>query len=242
MKKIFTTLLDSQPPNCDELKTEGSGIAQVNVFQSQLEAEYKTKIKSAGDKTSLSGISTNLLRISCDFFWASFICKFLNSEGVLTDSKKIILESSIDEMMTAGVVDVGDNILKAAFSFLEYCVLSSFHLNAFAAGQGPLVNQLNTESTKRKRIVDRLAKGLTSQKRRRFPISKVKESLQCFTSDEIDQQLNILATHVIVENPSRKSVCLVENLSDNAEIYLKSHCMFKDADIIVLKTMISELS
>ena len=38
----------------------------------------------------------------------------------------------------------------------------------------------------------------TSTVKRRFPISKVKEYFQALNSDEIEQQLRILFTHVIL--------------------------------------------
>ena len=94
---------------------------------------------------------------------------------------------------------------------------------------------------KRKRIVERMARGLTPRKRRRFPISKIKECFQALTSDEIEQQLHILCTHVILEKPSRSSVGLVENLSRDAENYLKAHCIFNDIEIINLKRQITQL-
>ena len=66
LKGIFSTLLDNQPPNCDRLNEEGSGTGRVNVFISQLEAEFRPLFKSPGDENALNGISTNLMRISCD--------------------------------------------------------------------------------------------------------------------------------------------------------------------------------
>ena len=86
-----------------------------------------------------------------------------------------------------------------------------------------------------------MSRGLTSRKKRRFPISKVKECFKAFNSDEIEQQLHILCTHVIVEKPSRMSVGLVQNLSRDAENYLKAHCIYNDNEIIELKRKITEL-
>ena len=67
MKAIFTTLLDSQPPNCDALKAEGSGSALVDIFIKQTEAEFKPLIKSPGDENALNGISANVLRVTVIF-------------------------------------------------------------------------------------------------------------------------------------------------------------------------------
>ena len=75
-KAIFTTLLDSQPPNCDTHKAEGSGSALVYIFIKQTEAEFKSLINSPGDENALHGISANILRVSCNYYWASFICSF----------------------------------------------------------------------------------------------------------------------------------------------------------------------
>ena len=63
-----STLLDSQPPNCDLLKTEGSGVAKVDIFLKQTYAEFKSMIKSPADENCLNGLQSNLLRVSCDFF------------------------------------------------------------------------------------------------------------------------------------------------------------------------------
>ena len=114
-----------------------------------------------------------------------------------------------------------------------------FYLNEFSAGHIPKRTEINPHSKKRKRIVERMAKGLTSNKRRRFQISKVKECFQCYTS--IEEQLKILIAHVIIEKSSRKSVGLVQNLSENAEAYLKTHCLFNEEEITTLKSNINQL-
>ena len=144
-------------------------------------------------------------------------------------------------MKLKGVVTIGDDILNPIFKFLEYCLVGAFHLNEFSAGNVSKKTEINPHSKKRKRIVERMAKGLTSNKRRRFQISKVKECFQCYTSNDIEEQLKILITHVIIEKSSRKSVGLVQNLSENAEAYLKTHCLFKEDEITTLKSNISQL-
>ena len=65
---IYRTLLDSEAPNCDQLKVEGSGIGKVSVFLKQTESEFRSLIESPGDENALNGLQTNLLRVSCDFF------------------------------------------------------------------------------------------------------------------------------------------------------------------------------
>ena len=140
----------------------------------------------------------------------------------------------LDEMKIEGVVTIGDDILQPIFKFLEYCLLGAFHLNEFGASRVPKKSQMNPDSKKRKRIVERMAKGLISNKIRRFQISKVKECFQCYTSNDIEEQIKILVAHVIIERSSRKSVGLVQNLSEKAESYLKSHCMHNDEEIAAL--------
>ena len=86
-----------------------------------------------------------------------------------------------------------------------------------------------------------MAIGLTPRKKRRFPVSKVKESLQSLTANDIDIQLDILTAHVIVERPTRKTASLIRDLSNDAESYLMEHCSFNDQELRSLKRNISEL-
>ena len=79
-------------------------------------------------------------------------------------------------------------------------------------------------------------------KKRRFSIAKVKESLQSINSYEIEEQLNILALHVVVEKPTQKSACLVRDLSVDADTYLRNHCDFNTQQLAELKTKIIELT
>ena len=87
-----------------------------------------------------------------------------------------------------------------------------------------------------------MARGFIPQKRSRFSISKVKESLQCFSSEDIEQQLAVLVSHVIIEKPTRKSISMVRNLRAIAESYLKTPCLYTSNEIDVLKRMMSELT
>ena len=83
-----------------------------------------------------------------------------------------------------------------------------------------------------------MANGLNPNKKRRFPISKIKESLQRINSYEVEEQLNILESRVIIEKPSLKSARLVRNMSQNDETYLKEHCQYNDQEISGLKKKI----
>ena len=85
-----------------------------------------------------------------------------------------------------------------------------------------------------------MANGLTLRKRRRFSISKVNEALQSISKYKIKEQLNLLISHVIIEKPTRKSACLVRNLSNDAETYLKEHCQYNDHELRGLKRKIAQ--
>ena len=85
-----------------------------------------------------------------------------------------------------------------------------------------IVTHNNTK--KRKRIIERMLDGLGPRKKRKFPISKVKESLQCFSGDFIEDQLRLLETHVMVDKPKRRTVQFVENSSLDAIGYLQGNC------------------
>ena len=236
---IYRTLLDSEAPNCDQLKAEGIGISKVCVFLKQTESEFRALIKSPGDENTLNGLQTNLLRVSCDYFWASFICKFLSPEGILTNRKKDLLISGIDEILEAKIIHIGEDLLEPIFIFIRFCLKGSFHLNKLAAGSLPSNVHPNADARKRKRIIERMSIGL--RKKRRFPVSKVKESLQSINPMEVENQLEILSTHVIIERPTRKSACLVRQMSEDAERFLKSECLYNEAELNVLKRKVTLL-
>ena len=77
--RVLTILLDIPPPNADELLEEASGVGRVSVFLSKTRAEFKSLCINPGDKLFLDSLETNLLRVACDFYWADFICGFLDS-------------------------------------------------------------------------------------------------------------------------------------------------------------------
>ena len=152
--------------------------------------------------------------------------------------------TELDDKIKKRIVIIGDDILEPVFEFLRYCLHGSFHLNEFAsagAQAGSNANRQDSCSHKRKRIIERMAIGLTNRKKRRFPISKVKEALQSISAVDIDIQLDILTTHVIVERPTRKTACLIRDLSNDADSYLTQHCSFNIQEIRSLKRKISEL-
>ena len=65
---VFTTLLDTTPPNSDVLLKEGNGIGQLNVFMKQTVAHVSSFIKYPGDALFLLSMETNILRVASDFF------------------------------------------------------------------------------------------------------------------------------------------------------------------------------
>ena len=113
------------------------------------------------------------------------------------------------------------------------------HLNKIGAGSLPSNLQPNADTRKRKRIIERMSIDL--RKKRRFPVSKVKESIQSISSIEVENQLEILSTHVIIERPTRKSACLVRQMSEDAKAFLKSKCLCNEAELNVLKRKVSLL-
>ena len=70
-------------------------------------------------------------------------------------------------MLAARVVYVDDDVLRPMFTFLHYSNLGCFHLNKLL---NPKVDPSNvdTVSRKRKRIVQRMARGYSGLKKRRF--------------------------------------------------------------------------
>ena len=231
---IYRTLLNSEPPNSDQLKAEGSGIAKVSVFLKQTVSEFKSLIKSPGDENSLNGLQTNLLRVSCDFYWASFICKHLSPEGKLTDENKLITD--LRKILEDKIITIDQDLLEPIFKFMRFCLTGSFHLNKLAAGSLPSDVQPNTDARKRKRIIDKMSNGF--RKKRRITLSKIKESVQSINPLVVENQLDILSTQVIIERPTRKSACLIRQMSEDAEKYLKSDCLYNEVEIVNLKRKI----
>ena len=68
IRNIFQKLLDNNPPDSNQLKAEGSGVARVAVFLEQTEAEFQSLGKSPGDLNSLRGLKPNFLRVASDFY------------------------------------------------------------------------------------------------------------------------------------------------------------------------------
>ena len=86
-----------------------------------------------------------------------------------------------------------------------------------------------------------MSEGLNPVKKHWFTMSKAKECLPNINPNEIHEQLQILASHVDIVNPTRKSARLVRNMSDDTKAYLKSDCLFKDNGLEVLMREIAGL-
>ena len=84
--------------------------------------------------------------------------------------------------------------------------------------------------------------GLGPRKKRKFPISKVKESLQWFSGDFIEDQLRLLETHVMVDKPKGGTVQLVENFSLDAIGHLQGNCDFDGNELMGLQEKIQNLT
>ena len=99
------------------------------------------------------------MRVSCDYYWAIFICSFLDEEGYLTLEKERQLHTKLDKILIDRTVLIGDEILDPVFKFMRYCLLGSFALNEFSTGDAP--NKINVESgvLKRKWIIEQMANG-----------------------------------------------------------------------------------
>ena len=70
---------------------------------------------------------------------------------------------------------------------------------------------------------------------------KIKESVQSINQTDVENQLEIFFLHVIIERPTRKSACLIRHMSEDAEKYLKSDCLYNEVELVNLNRKISRL-
>ena len=219
-------------------------MAKLEIFLKQTEAEYKSFVKGAGDENVLNGLETNLIRAASDFHWAHFVCSFLDSSGKLTAEKEKELIVTLDDMILKKSAVISDEVIPPLLEFMRFALMGAFHLNKLATGfrvsQAGEMSR-NTGSLKRKRIVERMSQGCSAEKKRRFAVSKLAESLKSLGKQSVRSQLRILETHVVVEKPTHRSVSLVKELSEDAREYLKTSCGYSNEDIHVLMMKISQL-
>ena len=120
---------------------------------------------------------------------------------------------------------------------MRYTLLSSLHLNRLAVSSPnaqPVIQPQQGVSRKRNRIVTRLSEGYTANKRRKFYICKVHESLCDCSKIEIEEQIRILVTRVVVTKPTPGTVELQRTLSATAQRYLISDCGFTQVQLAAL--------
>ena len=236
--RLLTILLDIPPPNADELLEEGSGVGRVSVFLTRTQAEFKSLCINPGDKLFLDSLETNLLRVACDFYWADFICGFLDSNGILTGVQETRLIRDTSTLVNTGRATIPNHILEPLFCFMRYTLFGALHLNKYAAesqSNSSLLRVTISFGAKRKRIVCRLALGFTAAKRRCFRFSRLKDVLRDINNQVIEEQISILESHVVVTCPTRRSVEISRRFSQNALNYLKNSCGFSDAEITELQ-------
>ena len=140
-------------------------------------------------------------------------------------------------MIIDKVVSIPDYIVESLLTFMRYTLLSSLHLNKLAVGYQnaqPVIEPQQGASRKRNRIVTRLSEGYTRNKKRKFFICKVHESMGDCNKIEIEQQIRILETQVVVTKPTSRTVELVRSLSATAQSYLLSKCGFTQAQLDML--------
>ena len=235
VRSVLSTLLDQPPPDTDTLLEEGSGVGQIKVFLAQTIAEFSSLDNHPGTNSALAGLENNLLRVASDFFWASYICGFLTPHGVLVTEEKTRLEESIKAMLLAKSVVVPDTIIEPLIIFMRYTIIGAAHLNTLTSegmNANPVLEHLPAASLKRKRIIERLALGLTRDKKRRFPLSRVKEALGRENSSCVEDQVTILESHSIVVRPTNRTVQLVRAFSALARNYMVANCALTDADVV----------
>ena len=243
----FRALLDNTSPGAKELSHEASGCGQVSVFLEQMIAEFSPRVKTSGDLTFLRGLEDNILRIAADFFWAFFITKYLNTDGVLVNTQEKLLNRDLDVILQEQVITIPEEIMPYLFSLLRYIVNGVFVLNRFAScseedEQAADMIAPDDKSRKRFRLVDRLSQGFGPRKKRKFYISKLDKAIAEMTRAEIEQQIRILKSQAVLTSRSRQSVELERNLNDGALAYLKNECNFSDEHLAKLLNSIELLT
>ena len=154
------------------------------------------------------------------------------------------LKISIDTMLKRKHAIIPQTILKPLFLFMRYTLIGAAHLNKYASGldnADPILEPLPEASRKRKRIIERLALGLTPAKKRKFPLSRVKEALRADDPNSIEEQACILESHGVVVRPTSRSVELVRSLSARVRRYMFASCALSYAQIASVEEKAAEL-
>ena len=123
----YTALLNNDPPSAAERKEERSGCSLLSVFLEQTQAEYQPLVRSSADDTFLRGLEENIHRLAGDFFWATFIPKYLRVHGNLLSVKKTQLERDVSTMLSnGGIVKIPEEIVPHIFKFMTYILKGTF--------------------------------------------------------------------------------------------------------------------
>ena len=234
--QVFSTLLDRSPADNETLLTvlaENSGIGRVTVFLSQTMAEFNALCRSPGDRLCLDGLETNLLRVASDFYQADFVCSYLDNAGTLTPTKQTELEEAAAVLLVNKRATIPSHLFDPLFCFMRYTLLGTFHLNKYATGinlNNPILPDASLSSIKRKLIVNRLSDGYSREKRRRFTLSRLNESLRNVNINTLVAEIGILESKAVVSCPTRRSVELSRRFGENTQKYLRLSCGFSQTE------------
>ena len=148
-------------------------------------------------------------------------------------------------MLEATHVIIPQNILKPLFLFIRYTLIGAAHLNQYASGihnAEPILEPVLAASRKRKRIIERLALVLTRLKKRKFPLSRVKEALGTDDPNSIEEQVCILVTHGILVRPTSRSVELVRTFSARVRNYIVANCGLSYTQLAAVEEQAEDLT
>ena len=120
---------------------------------------------------------------------------------------------------------------------MTYTLKGAMHLNKLIDGISfdIIPAELDEETRKRYRIVDRLSHGLTANKKRRFAYSKLKHALGDIEMSDITTQISMLESNGVVKRPSHRSVELMRLFPPAVQVYLTEHCGYNEAKLAALQ-------
>ena len=224
----YTTLLHHAPPGSTALQGEGSGCGLLSVFLEKSAAEFSPLVNNDADETFLRGLD-NVLKIASDFYWAYKIPSYLSSNGTLEEDMETKLNEDMKQIIEEQVITIPNHIVPPLLNLMTYILKGTFLLNRM--GKGKPMNTVATHastrgSRKRYRIVRCLSDGMGVRKKRRYFMSKLQRALRGMTREEILQEVRLLKSHAVVDQPSNGAVALEREFSVEALEYLKSSCEY----------------
>ena len=162
----------------------------------------------------------------------------MDNHGNLNAENKLRLQVATRNLVTQKRAIIPNNILAPLFRFMRYTLIGTFSLNQYSAGRQQVLSDIpddQTPSLKRKRILNKLSKGYTINKRRRFAYSRLKEALGNTISKRfMEEQIEILEANVVITRPTRRSVELSRRLCTNAQNYLITSCDYLMDELNIL--------